>query len=100
MDIFQEYLSPAALSGASAFHDTDPAEQQQPSQNAFILHQVSSEPGVREATRQQWETLKPLIKRIYIDEDKPFPYLARILREEHQFEPTYVPFTVDSCRVL
>jgi len=44
--------------------------------------------GIRELSRQQWESLKQLIQRVYIDEDKPFPYLAQILRSEHGFEPT------------
>jgi hypothetical protein len=39
-------------------------------------------------TRQRWETLKPLIEREYIEEDKPFSYLANILGNEHGFEPT------------
>ena len=45
--------------------------------------------GPREILRQQWERLKPLIQRIYIDENKPFHYLAEILRTEHGFEPTW-----------
>jgi hypothetical protein len=34
------------------------------------------------------ESLKPLIQQVYIEENKPFPYLADILRDEHGFEPT------------
>jgi hypothetical protein len=45
--------------------------------------------GKRDMSRQQWENMKPLIQRIYIDENKPFPYLAQILRTERGFEPTY-----------
>jgi hypothetical protein len=45
--------------------------------------------GSREATRLRWEELKPLIQRVYIDEDKPYPYLANLLRTEHRFETTY-----------
>jgi hypothetical protein len=44
--------------------------------------------GKCEMSRQQWEDIKPFIQRIYIDENKPFPYLAHILRTEHGFEPT------------
>ena len=44
--------------------------------------------GVHAATRQQWENLKPLIKQIYIEENKPFPHLAEMLRKDHGFEPT------------
>ena len=44
--------------------------------------------GVQTATRRQWENLKPLIKQIYIEENKPFRYLAEVLRDGHGFEPT------------
>ena len=39
-------------------------------------------------TRKQWEDLKPLIEQTYIKEDKPFPYLAEVLRRDYGFEPT------------
>jgi hypothetical protein len=59
------------------------------SQNPFVFHEASSqELGAREMSRQQWEKLKPLIKRVYIEEKKTFPHLAKILRKEHGFEPT------------
>jgi hypothetical protein len=41
-----------------------------------------NECGKREASRQQWESLKPLVQRLYLDDDKPFPYLAQIFRSE------------------
>ncbi|KAE9376184.1 TPR-like protein [Stipitochalara longipes BDJ] len=49
--------------------------------------------GVREATRLRWEELKPLIQRVYIDEDRPYPYLATLLRTEHRFETTKRQFS-------
>lgn len=45
--------------------------------------------GVREAARQRWEELKPIIQRVYIEEDRPYPYLAQLLRDQHGFETTY-----------
>jgi hypothetical protein len=45
--------------------------------------------GVREAARQRWEELKPIIQRIYIEEDRSYPYLANILRTQYGFETTY-----------
>jgi hypothetical protein len=45
--------------------------------------------GVREAARQRWEELKPLIQRVYIEEDRPYPYLANLLLTQHGFETTY-----------
>ena len=69
-------------------HEVNSSDEKS-TQRTFIFHEVSSgKPGVREMTRQQWEKLKPLIKRIYIDENKPSPYLAKILRDEYSFEPT------------
>jgi hypothetical protein len=105
MDLLEVSPFPAASPDAFAFVKQNPLIEQppqnplifvqqnppieQPSQNPFIIHENTCEgPGIRETTRQQWEALKPLIQRIYIEEDKPFPYLARILRDEHGFEPT------------
>jgi len=90
MDLFEEPYFAAALPDGLTFGETASAPQmQQPSQDPFVFHEIlSGEPGIREMTRQQWETLKPLIQRVYIEENKPFPYLARILREEHNFEPS------------
>ena len=45
--------------------------------------------GVREAARQRWEELKPIIQRVYIEEDRPYPYLAQLLQTQHGFETTY-----------
>ena len=41
------------------------------------------------SSKEIWEALKPLIQRIYIDENKPFTYLQTILTTEHNFCPTY-----------
>ncbi len=92
MDLFEKQCFVAALPDAPTFSEPDsaPPQQHYPSLDPFVFHEGSSGvPGVREMTRQQWETLKPLIKRVYIEENKPFPYLARKMREEHGFEPTY-----------
>jgi hypothetical protein len=45
--------------------------------------------GVREASRQRWESLKPLIQRVYIEEDRPYHYLAHLLKTQHGFATTY-----------
>ena len=85
MDLFEQSLFPPA--SPVAFEPKTSAESL--SQRLFVFHDVSSgESSVRDETRQKWESLKPLIQRIYIDENKPFPYLVTILREEHGFEPT------------
>jgi hypothetical protein len=85
MDLFEQSLFPAALPRTV---EPKPSAESM-SQYSFIFHEPSSgEAGIREEIRRQWESLKPLIQRIYIDENKPFPYLAKILREEHGFEPT------------
>jgi hypothetical protein len=88
MDIFEEYLSPTAL--LDAFPSVPQFQTlEETSNHAFVFHEISPEAaGTRERIRQKWETLKPLIKRVYIDDNKPYPSIARILREEHQFETT------------
>jgi hypothetical protein len=89
MDHFE--LSPfsPALPGTLTFVQHSSSAELAP-QHPFIFHEApTGEPGIREMTRQQWESLKPLIQRIYMEENKPFPYLERILRDEHGFEPTY-----------
>ena len=77
---FEEVLPPAELSLISSMQRLTPAETSPPSGR-----------GKSSLSRQQWEDLKPVIQRVYIDEGKPFPYLAAILRTEHGVQPTYVP---------
>ncbi|PMD15309.1 TPR-like protein [Hyaloscypha hepaticicola] len=90
MDPFRQPLFPTAL--PMSFELEPSAESV--SRYSFISHEPSSgEAGIREEIRRQWESLKPLIQRIYIGENKPFPYLAKILHEEHGFEPTKRQFS-------
>ena len=80
----------AALPGNFTFVEERPSTEE-PALHASNLKGVqepSTEPGLRDMTRQQWEALKPLIKRVYIDDNKPFPYLAKILLQDYGFEPT------------
>lgn len=74
-----------------SFGDPRPQAEQSFSSIQHVLQgRTHSGPkGKREMSRQQWEEMKPLIQRIYIDENKPFPYLAHILVTEYGFEPTY-----------
>jgi Clr5 domain len=37
---------------------------------------------------EEWETLRPVIQLHYIDENKTFTEVARILKEKDGFEPT------------
>ena len=90
MDPFESSPFPAALPGTFTFIEERSAAEQ-PFQHASKLRdtQVSFEHlGVAERKRQQWESLKPLIQQLYIEEDKPFTYILEIIREEHGFEPT------------
>jgi hypothetical protein len=89
MDPFEVPYVPAALPGTSTFVEERPSAEQSPQQAATFEGGPSGQPGIREMTRQQWESLKPLIRQVYIGENKPFHYLAEILREEHGFELTY-----------
>jgi hypothetical protein len=84
----------AALPSTFSFEETRPLPEQlypfssvQPV--ALVKTARSSSRGCRPISSQEWEDVKPLIQRVYLDENKPFPYLARILRTEHGFEPTY-----------
>lgn len=88
MDLLQVSPYDAALPATSHHVQPNPPIDQSPPL-PFIIHEIPCEgPGIRETTRRQWEVLKPIIQHIYIEEDKPFSYLANILREEHDFEPT------------
>jgi hypothetical protein len=86
MDIFNfPPLSPAP-SGAFLF------DQQPPFQPLIqptpIEEDISNVPESHQNLKKKWESLKSLIQRVYIEENKPFSYLARILRDEHEFTPT------------
>jgi len=80
MDTFK-WASAAALTKTFEFVEERPEERPQP-----LLH--ASANGARETTRKKWESLKPLIEQLYILENRPFSYLASILRQEHGFKPT------------
>jgi hypothetical protein len=59
----------------------------------FLPIQRLEQTSVRSAVRKrlsndEWESLKPLIQRLYIDENRTFSYVANVLRAEHQFFPT------------
>ena len=84
-----------------SFHGTptsDRACQYQPVEQKPQVGMLQGTKEKREISRQQWEDMKSIIQRIYIDENKPFPYLAHTLRTEHGFEPTQVQCSPD-CKV-
>jgi len=61
-------------------------------QNGSLLVQVSCTTGKRcQPSKDRWEGLKPLIRRVYLGENKTVQQLAEILRDEHDFFPTYAP---------
>jgi len=39
-------------------------------------------------SKDEWDRLKPVIQRLYIDENLPRPRVAAILRESYGFAPT------------
>jgi hypothetical protein len=41
-------------------------------------------------SREQWETQKPVIYRLYNQENKPYIRVVEILRTKHNFFPTYI----------
>jgi hypothetical protein len=42
----------------------------------------------RQLTPEEWESLKPVIIKLYMNERKTFRQLANILRQDHNFHPT------------
>jgi hypothetical protein len=60
-----------------------------------IVEEAPREPpklGLRkQLSGEEWEELKPLIQTLYIEEGRTFAYIANILREGHNFKPTYDP---------
>jgi hypothetical protein len=42
----------------------------------------------RQLSHREWEELKPLIRRLYIEENRTFKDIARLLCEHHNFLPT------------
>jgi hypothetical protein len=87
-------LSPAASPRTFLFVAQDIASQGNDRHSAPITSNNFSDFDprtlrVREAARQRWEELKPIIQRVYIEEDRAYPYLAHLLRTQHGFETTY-----------
>lgn len=78
--------SPFSAASLSTSQEIPTAEQQTRPQ-VQCEEKLSGDLEVQEMARQQWEELKPLIQKVYIDENKPFPYLAKILEKEG-FKPT------------
>ena len=47
-------------------------------------------PAAKGPSPNDWASKKPLIKALYLDQDKTLPEVQRILFEEHGFDATYV----------
>jgi hypothetical protein len=43
----------------------------------------------RQLSKGQWEELRPLIRRLYIEESRALAYIANVFRESHNFNPMY-----------
>jgi hypothetical protein len=52
------------------------------------LQSIAKPPYRPQLSAQEWDTLRPAIKRLYIDEKKTFSEVAKYLRENHDFNPT------------
>jgi hypothetical protein len=79
-------LSPASP-GAFLFFNQQPPFQPL-IQPMPVGGDIANAPESHQSLKERWESLKPLIQRVYMEENKPFPYLASILRDEHEFKPT------------
>ena len=100
-NLSQKYISSDSLNGMDTFNfpPLSPASStafpfdQQPPFQPFIQptpveEDIANVPESHQNLKKKWESLKPLIQRVYIEENKPFPYLARILHDEYEFTPT------------
>jgi len=72
-----EHPYPGQLPNISPTHAT-PSDDQ--ASNVQSHRQILS--------KDRWEELRPLIQRLYIDENKTFKAITEILREIHNFVPT------------
>jgi hypothetical protein len=93
-----DYSSRAANSIAvqrTSFAD-DTALSQQASQASFSNHTFANMLNMRPVfngpkrilDEEEWETLRPVIQLHYIDKNKTFVQVARILKQTNGFEPT------------
>jgi len=57
----------------------------------FSVHQ-NNPSRYRKYSTEEWDALKPLIKKFYIDDNKSLRQLMKMLSEEHDFHPTLAHF--------
>jgi len=57
----------------------------------FSVHQINPS-RCRQYSTEEWDALKPLIKKFYIDDNKSLRQLMKMLSEEHNFHPTLAYF--------
>src|SRR5271170_7728652 len=54
-----------------------------------VIRSVPGRGGRQLYSKEQWEAQKPIIRRLYNDENKPYNRVVDILGTEHNFFPTY-----------
>jgi len=86
MDTFN--FPPLSPASSSAFLFDQQPPFQPLIQPTPVEEDIANVPESHQNLKKKWESLKPLIQRVYIEENKPFPYLARILHDEYEFTPT------------
>ena len=57
----------------------------------FSVHQ-NNHSRCRQYSTEAWDTMKPLIKKFYIDDNRSLCQLMEMLSEEHDFHPTSAHF--------
>jgi hypothetical protein len=84
--------SASALPDAHTSHSTaGTLEQLISNPNVQVVSQSHSGLGGRHLySKEQWEAQKPIIYRLYNQENKPYNRVVEILCTEHQFFPTYI----------
>jgi hypothetical protein len=84
-------MAPSALPFNLQVSSSLPAQfpEPEPLRKEPNLVTASSKSGKRhQYSKDQWEELKPLIRRLYNEENKTFSKVASILRDSHDFFPT------------
>lgn len=91
------YAEDASIAQYSALPSTTPALAMELLPEQLLTQSLPqlvarSVPGRGERqlySKEQWEAQKPIIRRLYNDENKPYNRVVEILGTEHNFFPTY-----------
>ncbi|KAH8602002.1 hypothetical protein B0O99DRAFT_127737 [Bisporella sp. PMI_857] len=87
--------SPSTIPFYPPYGQALPRQKLEPACSAAPVDQSAPIPR-QILSKDHWEDLRPLIQRLYIDENKTFRAITEILRESHNFVPTCALLPVPS----